>query len=145
MIMLGRWARHKKLPMRLRGSSATKRPTSPPQRWQSTAAGCTSIFRIRSGAASLNSSNSPILIDGTILLRNLSEFNVRSDSSRSHYASTLFPQSQAYTGSCTSRGTWYAATIAAGLMVHQFTRWLRDLPMDRDLCLNLLASEWSVK
>jgi molybdopterin-synthase adenylyltransferase len=64
--------------------------------------------------------------------------------SRNHYATTLFPQSQAYTGSCTSRGTWYTATIAAGWLVHQFTRWLRDLPPDRDLCLNLLASEWSV-
>jgi len=33
------------------------------------------------------------------------------------------------------------ASIAAGLMVHPLTRWLRDLPLDFDLSLNLLASE----
>ncbi len=48
---------------------ATKLPTSPPLRSQSTGAGCTSIFRIRSDVASLSSSNTPTLIDGTILLR----------------------------------------------------------------------------
>ena len=58
-----------------------------------------------------------------------------------YYPSTLFAQSDAQAGSCTSRGTIYAAMIAAGLMVHQFTRWLRELPNDPDLTLNLLASE----
>ena len=29
-------------------------------------------------------------------------------------------------------------------MVHQFTRWLRGMPVDRDTSLNLLAGEWSV-
>ena len=28
-------------------------------------------------------------------------------------------------------------------MVHQFTRWLRGMPVDRDTSLNLLAGEWS--
>ena len=56
---------------------------------------------------------------------------------------TLFPQAEATRGSCTSRSTIYAASIAAGLMVHQFTRWLRGLPADNDTLINLLASEWS--
>jgi sulfur carrier protein ThiS adenylyltransferase len=63
---------------------------------------------------------------------------------REHYASTLFAQSEAQQGSCTSRSTIYAASIGAGLMVHQFTRWLRGLPTDRDVALNLLAGEWAV-
>jgi hypothetical protein len=29
-------------------------------------------------------------------------------------------------------------------MVHQFARWLRGLPLDRDVALNLLASEMIV-
>ena len=45
---------------------------------------------------------------------------------------------------CTARATIYAASIAAGLMVHQFTRWLRDMPVDRDASLNLLAGEWAI-
>ena len=34
---------------------------------------------------------------------------------------------------------------AAGLMLGQFTRWLRDLPVERDVLLNLLASELTVQ
>jgi hypothetical protein len=60
------------------------------------------------------------------------------------YANTLFPQAEAQMGSCTSRSTIYAASIAAGLMVHQFTRWLRGLPVDCDTTLNLLAGECTV-
>ena len=61
-----------------------------------------------------------------------------------YYADTLFPQSDAQTGSCTSRSTIYGASIAAGLMVHQFTRWLRAIPVEFDTTLNLLAGEWNV-
>jgi sulfur carrier protein ThiS adenylyltransferase len=57
------------------------------------------------------------------------------------YATSLFAASQAHTGSCTSASTVYTAALAAGLMVHQLTRWLRRLPIDRDQTLNLLASE----
>lgn len=63
---------------------------------------------------------------------------------RAHYPTTLFPASEAQRGRCTARSTIYAAQVAAGLLVHQFTRWLRGLPVDRDLSLNLLASELSV-
>jgi sulfur carrier protein ThiS adenylyltransferase len=60
---------------------------------------------------------------------------------RQHYASTLFLQTEAQTGRCTSRSTIYAAGIATGLMVHQFSRWLRRMPVDTDASLNLLAGE----
>lgn len=63
---------------------------------------------------------------------------------RDHYPTTLFPQAEAQVGRCTARSTIYAASIAAGMMVHQFTRWLRGFPVDRDTTLNLLAGEWSV-
>jgi len=63
--------------------------------------------------------------------------------SRQHYPTTLFPEAEAQRGSCTARSTIYAASIAAGLMLHQFTRWLRALPVDRDTSVNLLAGELS--
>jgi sulfur carrier protein ThiS adenylyltransferase len=63
---------------------------------------------------------------------------------RDHYPATLFAQAEAQPGQCTARSTIYAASIAAGLMVHQFTRWLRGILVDRDTSLNLLAGEWSV-
>jgi hypothetical protein len=60
---------------------------------------------------------------------------------REHYSRTLFPQQEAHAGRCTSHSTIYAASIAAGLMVHQFTRWLRGMAIDPDTTLSLLAGE----
>jgi len=60
---------------------------------------------------------------------------------REHYPRMLFAQSEAQAGSCTSKSTIYSASIAAGLMVHQFSRWLRGVPVDCDVSLNLLAGE----
>ncbi len=61
-----------------------------------------------------------------------------------YYATTLFAPEQAYAGACTAKSTIYTASIAAGLMVGQFARWLRKLPVDRDLTLNLLSAELNV-
>lgn len=60
---------------------------------------------------------------------------------RRHYPTTLFPASEAHPGRCTAMNTFDTAEIAAGLMVHQFIRWLRRQPVDADISLNLLASE----
>lgn len=64
--------------------------------------------------------------------------------SREHYPTTLFADGEAYAGSCTARSTIFCANIAAGFMVAQFARWLRRLPIDADLTINLLASELTV-
>lgn len=82
--------------------------------------------------------------DGRMLGETLRILVAADDGSREHYPSTLFSAAQAQSGQCTSHSTIYAASIAAGLLVHQFTRWLRDLPVDPDLSLNLLASELSI-
>lgn len=58
-----------------------------------------------------------------------------------HYPSTLFRQEEAFVGACTSRSTIYCASIAGALMIGMFTRWLRQMPVDRDVLLNLLSSE----
>lgn len=61
---------------------------------------------------------------------------------RAEYVKTLFQASDAQRGACTARSTIYSSSIAAGVMVHQFTRWLRGIPVDVDTSLNLLAGEW---
>jgi len=58
-----------------------------------------------------------------------------------YYATTLFDEERAYAGSCTAKSTVYTASIAAGLMLGQFTRWLRGIAVDRDVTVNLLAGE----
>ena len=82
--------------------------------------------------------------DGRMLAEVLRVLSVGDPASREYYPTTLFAQAEAQSGRCTSRSTIYAAGIAAGLMLHQFTRWLRQMPLDPDLSLNLLASEWAV-
>lgn len=64
---------------------------------------------------------------------------------RDYFPTTFFPQSEAQPGRCTARSTIYTASIAAGLMLHQLARWLRSQPVDRDMSLNLLASELIVR
>jgi hypothetical protein len=66
------------------------------------------------------------------------------DASRNHFGTTLFAPEEAQVGSCTSRSTIYAASIAAGLMLHQFVRWLRGFSLEPDASLNLLAGELTV-
>jgi hypothetical protein len=69
---------------------------------------------------------------------------IKATGGRNAYPTTLFAQSEAQAGRCSARSTIYAAAIAAGMMVHQFTRWLRGIPTDQDTSLNLLAGEWCV-
>ena len=64
--------------------------------------------------------------------------------SREHYPSTLFTSEEAYQGACTAKTTIYCANIAAGMMLCQFTKYLRSFPIDPDIQLNLLAAELTV-
>ena len=64
--------------------------------------------------------------------------------SRKHYPTTLFNADEAFVGPCTAKTTIYSANIAAGLLLAQFTKYLRQLLIDCDIQLNLLASELSV-
>jgi molybdopterin-synthase adenylyltransferase len=79
--------------------------------------------------------------DGRMLAEVMRILTVAEDQGRSHYPTTLFQQAEAQTGACTARGVIYTAGIAAGLMLHQFCRWLRGQAIDCDLSMNLLASE----
>ena len=60
---------------------------------------------------------------------------------REHYPTTLFSPEEAQSGPCTARTTIYCANVAAGLMLAQFTKWLRHFPVEVDLSLNLLTDE----
>ena len=86
----------------------------------------------------------PFWADGRMLGEVLRVLVAACPATREHYAATLFAQADAQVGTCTSRSTIYAASIAAGLMIHQFTRWLRRLPLDADTSFNLLAGEYTV-
>jgi sulfur carrier protein ThiS adenylyltransferase len=82
--------------------------------------------------------------DGRMLGEVIRILTVDGATAGERYPQTLFAPSEAEPGRCTSRSTISTANVAAGLMLHQFTRWLRSLPTDFDLSLNLLASELSI-
>ncbi len=83
-------------------------------------------------------------VDGRMLGEVLRVLAVDNLSVANRYSTTLFSPSEAQQGRCTSRSTIYSASIAAGLMTHQFTRWLRAIPTDFDTSVNLLAGEWVI-
>ena len=66
------------------------------------------------------------------------------EASRTYYPKTLFRGEEAYQASCTAKTTIYCANIAAGLMLTQFTKYLRGLPIDPDIQFNLLTTELTV-
>jgi sulfur carrier protein ThiS adenylyltransferase len=82
--------------------------------------------------------------DGRMSAEVLRVLTVCDVQSREHYPTTLFRADEAFVGPCTAKTTIYCANIAAGLMLAQFTKYLRQLPVDADIQLNLLASELSV-
>jgi sulfur carrier protein ThiS adenylyltransferase len=79
--------------------------------------------------------------DGRMAAEVLRVVTVTEANGRWCYDSTLFNGEDAYAGPCTAKTTIYCANIAAGLMVGQFTKWLRRLPVDFDCQLNLLSGE----
>ena len=79
--------------------------------------------------------------DGRMAAEVLRVLAVSDPETREHYPTTLFAAGQAYQGSCTAKSTIFCANVAAGLMLSQFSRWLRGMPVDADLCINLMASE----
>ncbi len=84
------------------------------------------------------------LVDGRMSAEVLRVITACDEKSREYYPQTLFTAEQAHVGPCTAKTTIYCANIAAGFMLAQFTKYLRLLPVDPDIQVNLLASEINV-
>ena len=83
-------------------------------------------------------------VDGRMSAEVLRVLTACDAGSRTHYPATLFRTEEAFVGPCTAKTTIYCANIAAGMMIAQFTKYLRHLPTEPDIQLNLLASELNV-
>jgi molybdopterin-synthase adenylyltransferase len=82
-----------------------------------------------------------IIVDGRMLGETMQVLVAHDEESRKYYETTLFSKEEQAQGRCTGHATIYCASIAAGLMVHQFTRHLRSFMMDNHMGLNLLSGE----
>jgi len=89
--------------------------------------------------------NTQFFCDGRMSAEVLRVLCAHDYDSKKHYNTTFFQPEEAHQGACTAKSTIYSSNIIAGLMIAQFTRWLRQLPVDLDLSLNLLTSELTVK
>ena len=83
-------------------------------------------------------------VDARMSAEALRVLAVSNETGREHYPTTLFSAAEAYAGACTAKSTIYCASVAAGVMLGQFTKFLRGLPVEADIQLNLLTSEMTV-
>lgn len=84
-------------------------------------------------------------VDGRMMGEHMRILAVASDDDVDYYPRTLFSAAVAQQGACTARSTIYTAGIAAGLMIHQFTRALRGIDVDRDMAFNILTGEMDIR
>jgi len=84
------------------------------------------------------------LADGRMSAEVLRILSACDPASRQYYPTTLFSAGEAYAGPCTAKSTIYCANIAAGFMIAQFTKWLRNLPIEPDIQVNLLSMEMDI-
>lgn len=82
--------------------------------------------------------------DGRMAAEALRVLTASDMDSRRHYPTTLFSSGEAHHGACTARSTIYCANVAAGLMLAQFAKFLRRIPIDPDIQFNLLTTELTV-
>jgi hypothetical protein len=61
--------------------------------------------------------------------------------SSEHYPTTLFTDAEAHPASCTSKTTFYCASLCASLAVAQLAKWLRDIPTDMDMTFNIMTGD----
>jgi hypothetical protein len=80
-------------------------------------------------------------VDGRMAGEVLRVITAVDDTSFMNYPSTLFSEDEAFTGACTTQSTVYSASLAAGLMVSQFAKWLRNAPIDNDLTFSIGSGE----
>jgi sulfur carrier protein ThiS adenylyltransferase len=66
---------------------------------------------------------------------------VRGTEEQPHYEKTLFNEGEGLQQSCTSKSTIYCANIAAGMIVGQFTKWLRGCYPDRDTLFGIFTNQ----
>lgn len=102
---------------------------------------CVDSIEVRSAIWETAQTRCRFWTDGRMLGETMRILAAASPAERAHYGKTLFSAAEAQTGACTAKSTIYTASIAAGMMVHQFTRWLRDIPLDEDTSLSLLSGE----
>ena len=81
-----------------------------------------------------------LFVDSRMAAETARVLAVRGAEEKDYYEKTIFSDDDGLQQSCTSKSTIYCANIAAGMVVSQFTRWLRGMFPERDVLFNILAT-----
>jgi len=102
---------------------------------------CVDSIETRGDLFDMLRDKSDLFIDARMSAETIRVLGIEDPSYDRYYKKTIFTSAEAHQGSCTAKSTIYTANIAAGLMISQFTKWLRGMPTDRDVLLNLLSMD----
>jgi sulfur carrier protein ThiS adenylyltransferase len=106
---------------------------------------CVDSIETRKSIFNAVKNRADLFIDGRMSAEYMRIFVAHDEESKEHYNTTLFPQRETYSGSCTAKTTIYCANVSAGIRVAQFAKWLRGCEIDKEIDVNLLTNEMGTK
>lgn len=87
-----------------------------------------------------NQFNCKILVDGRMAAEACNIITYQ-QSDNFDYSTTLFSEAEAYQAPCTQKSTFYCASIASGLMIGNYAKFLRNMIIEQNFSLNIFATE----
>lgn len=102
---------------------------------------CVDSITSRKGLWRIAKAKADLFVDARMLGELMRVITVSDDESKEHYPSTLFEEAEAEPGRCTARSTIYTASVAAGLMVSQLTKFLREERIMPDFMFDLRSMD----
>lgn len=79
-----------------------------------------------------------LFVDGRMSAEEMRILTAFDDDSRASYPQTL--EGEFREAPCTAKSTIYCSNVAAGMMLQQFTKWLRGMILDRDIRFSMIGS-----
>lgn len=88
-----------------------------------------------------------LFVDGRMAAENLKVYSVPAGevNDQEAYSKTLFSNEEMYQGACTAKSTLYCASIAAGIMVSRYTKFVRQIPNTFCVSFNIFGDEMSAE
>jgi molybdopterin-synthase adenylyltransferase len=102
---------------------------------------CVDSIELRKRLYSIAGPECELFIDGRMQGEVFRVLSVSDDESHQHYLTTLFSEEEAQQGSCTAKSTIYCAFGAACFETQSLAKWLRKVPVPKDLLVNLATNE----
>jgi len=80
-------------------------------------------------------------VDGRMSAEVYRVLTVTDPDSAIYYDTTLFPEAEAQQGACTAKTTIFCANAVSSWMVSNFAKWMRNMPLAKDMLVNMLSNE----